>query len=134
MAAPPVAPFMVICLSKGDALILIEPTDVKTGRRFAVDVLSAVSGIWGGSVAQLAFDWPQPGIANNEATVTRALGAFISKQVSDNGDGITLIGGELVKRLSEPPDGCVILPPIDALMTQGELKRTLWAELSSREQ
>ena len=132
--AAPVRPFTVICLSKGDVLMLIEPADLRAGHRFAADVLSALSGIWGGSMTKLAFEWPQPGIANDAQSVRRALGAFVSKQVGDNGDGLTLIGGELVERLPGVPEGCVILPPIDALMTRGELKRALWEELAGRQQ
>jgi hypothetical protein len=131
-SGPPVAPFSVVCFAKGDVLLLIEPGASRAAVRFAMDLLSAASGIWGGELDRLAFDWPQPGIENNPTTQSRALGAFVGKQIADRDPGLLLIGRDVAGRLEQPVDGCVLLPPLDALMTQGELKRALWAELKAR--
>ena len=130
----PVAPFRVSCLTKGDVLLLVlsEGGESRAARRFALDLLSAASGIWGGEAAQLAFDWPQPGIENNAETQRKALGAFVAKQIGDHDGGLMLIGAEVVERLSETPAGALILAPLEALMTRGELKRELWREIESR--
>jgi hypothetical protein len=43
------------------------------------------------------------------------------------------MGQEVADRLEHTPDDCLILPPLGALMTQGELKRELWARLTGRQ-
>jgi len=131
--APAIPPFSVVCLAKGDVLLLIDPGQTKAALRFALDLLSAASGIWGGELDQLSFDWPQPGIDNNAASRNRALGAFLAKQIGDRVPSLVLMGQEVADRLEHTPDDCLILPPLGALMTQGELKRELWARLTGRQ-
>lgn len=130
--APPVPPFRVACFAKGDVLMLVEPGTAKAAVRFALDLLSAASGIWGGELDRLDFDWPQPGIENNASTRSRALGAFVAKQMGDRDPGLVLVGQEVAERLEQIPAGCLMLPPLGALMTQGELKRQVWAQLQER--
>jgi hypothetical protein len=122
----------VVCLSKGDVVLLIEPGKSKAALRFASDLLSAASNVWGGNMDRLAFDWPQPGIENNAATQTRALGAFVDKQLGDRAPGLILLADEVAGRLETLPSGYLRLPPITLLMTQGEHKRALWEKLKER--
>ena len=45
-----------------------------------------------------------------------------------------IVGAEIAERL-EPgalPEGCLVLPPFPALMTDAALKRTLWQDLGER--
>ena len=127
----PVAPFVVVSLIKQDVLLLIAPRDLKASRRFAQDVLAAATGVRDGESGQRVFDWPQPGIENSAASLSRALGAFVSKQISDNASGMTLIGAELLERLDdfELTDDTLVMAAIDELMTSAELKRKLWLEI-----
>lgn len=131
---PPVLPFTVLCLSKAGAVLLIETADPRAARRFAADLLAAATGAWGGETRLLAFEWPQPGIAPAADAVTRALGAFVGKQLADNDGALVLVGAEVLARLDSGilPDGCLVLPPFDALMTDGSLKRTLWQNVGLR--
>lgn len=131
-AGRPVAAFSVFCLSKGPVLMLVELGPSKAARRFALDVLAASSGIYGGDTAQLAFEWPQPGVDNNPETLKKALGAFVSKQLSDHAPSRVLISQEVSARLEQIPDGCIELPPLSELMVDGEGKRALWAKLEGR--
>jgi hypothetical protein len=131
-AGRPVAPFSVFCLSKGPVLMLVELGPSKAARRFALDVLAASSGIYGGDTAQLAFEWPQPGVDNNPQTLKKALGAFVAKQLSDQAPSRVLIGQEVSARLEQIPDGSIELAPLAELMVDGERKRALWAELEGR--
>jgi hypothetical protein len=131
-AGSPVAPFSVLCLVKGRALMLVELGESRSARRFALDVLAASSGIWGGESTHLAFDWPQPGVENQPGTVRKALGAFVSKQLGDHQPSLVLIGREVAERLEQIPDGSVVLAPFAELMVEGEQKRALWAELEGR--
>ncbi|MGE0625805.1 MAG: hypothetical protein AB7I04_14615 [Pseudomonadales bacterium] len=133
-AASGVAPFSVLCLSKAGALLLIEPADPRAARRFAADLLAAATGVWGGETQQLRFEWPQPGIAPTADAVARALGAFVGKQLADSDGALVLVGAEVADRLAPGtlPADCLLLPPIDALMTDGSLKRALWQKVGSR--
>jgi hypothetical protein len=131
-AGRPVAPFSVFCLSKGPVLMLVELGPSKAARRFALDVLAASSGIYGGETAQLAFEWPQPGVDNNPRTLKKALGAFVSKQLSDQAPSRVLIDQEVSARLEQIPDGSIELAPLAELMVDGERKRALWAKLEGR--
>lgn len=130
----PVSAFSVLCLKKGNAVLIAEPRDLKTGRRFAVDLLSSVAGIWGGRHDQLVFDWPQPGIDGARAAAARALRAFVDKQAADSPDGIVLVAQEVVDRLGavQVPDRWLVIPVFDELMTRGDMKRALWSELARR--
>lgn len=134
---PSVAPFRVLSLQKGPALILFEPADGKASHRFVSDVLSAASGLWGGELAALTFEWPQPGMDGDVGTQQKALGAFVAKQIDDQiseaSDSIVLLASEVVSRLSEPPAGCILLPPLAKLMVQADLKRALWVELEGHQ-
>lgn len=129
-----VSAFSVLCLKKDNAVLIAEPRDLKTGRRFAVDLLSSVSGVWGGHHNQLVFDWPQPGIDGSRAAAERALRAFVDKQAADSPDGIVMVAKEVVDRLGtvQVSDRWVVIPVFDELMTRGELKRVLWGELARR--
>lgn len=111
--------------------MLVALGQAKTERRFALDVLAAASGVFGGETAQLAFDWPQPGVENNPDTARRALAAFVAKQLGDRPDGQVLIGAEVVERLEAAPDGCLVLPAMAELMVDGERKRALWQALTA---
>jgi len=126
--------FKVLSLLREGALLVVEPAEIRTGRRFAADLLAAVTGLWGGESRQLVFDWPQAGIENTRESMSRALAAFVNKQISDNEDGLTLIGAEVVDRLGQAPvpEDCLVLPPFEELMTRGELKRSLWKEIGRR--
>jgi hypothetical protein len=127
----PIAPFVVVSLIKQDVLLLMAPRDLEASRRFARDVLAAATGVRGGESGQRVFDWPQPGIENSAASLNRALGAFVAKQISDNDSGMTLIGAELLDRLDgfEITDNTLVMAAIDELMTSAELKRKLWLEI-----
>jgi hypothetical protein len=129
-----VSAFSVLCLRKDNAVLIAEPRDLKTGRRFAVDLLSSVTGTWGGRHDQLVFDWPQPGIDGSRGAAERALRAFVDKQAADSPDGIVMVAQEVVDRLGtvQVPDRWVVIPVFDELMTRGEMKRTLWGELARR--
>ncbi len=131
-AGPAVAPFSVACLSKGPVLMLIELGPSKAARRFALDLLAAGSGMFGGESTQLAFDWPQPGVDNNAEAVRKALSAFLSKQIDDLDPSTLLIGREVADRLGQVPDGCILLAPLAELMVDGQKKRSLWTELEGR--
>jgi len=128
-AGSPIAPFSVLCLSKGRVLMFVEPGQSRAARRFALDLLAASSGVWGGESAHLAFDWPQPGIDNNPLTVRKALSAFVAKQLGDQNPSLVLIGREVAERLEQIPDDSIVLAPLPELMVEGELKRALWTEL-----
>jgi hypothetical protein len=132
--APGVRPFTVWCFSRPGALLLIETADPRAARRFAADLLAALTGIWGGETEQLRFEWPQPGLSPSEDSVTRALAAFVGKQVGDNGDALVLVGAEVADRLaaSTLPESCLVLPRFDTLMTDGACKRALWQDVGSR--
>jgi hypothetical protein len=119
-------PFAVLCLSREGAVLLSQPSDLRAARRFGADLLAAVTGVWGGQSDQLIFEWPQPGIDASAESMSKALGAFVIKQVGDNADGLTLVGAEVVERLGRVPvpDECMVIPAIDELMTSGDLKRT----------
>ncbi len=127
-----VPPFSVVCLAKGDVLLLVEPGSSRAALRFALDLLSAASGIWGGELDQLNFDWPQPGIDDNAAACGRALSAFLGKQINDRDPALIIMGSEMAGRLEQVPEGSVLLPPFASLMTRGELKRELWTALQER--
>ena len=129
-----IEPFAVVCLSREGAVLLSQPSDLKAARRFGADLLAAVTGIWGGQSDQLVFEWPQPGIDASAESMSRALGAFVIKQVGDNADGLTLVSAEVVERLGRVPvpEECLVIPAIDELMTNGDLKRTLWQEIVRR--
>lgn len=126
------APFTVLCLAKEDSLLLIEPTDLRAGRRFGADLLAAVTGNWADAARQLLFEWPQAGIANDELSVSKALGAFVSRQLGESGVRMKLVGSEVLERLGTMPEECLVTAPTDQLMTDGELKRALWKEISRR--
>lgn len=132
--ATSVAPFTVLCLARDGAMLLIETADPRAARRFAADLLAAVTGVWGGETRQLRFEWPQPGIAPSADAVARALGAFVGKQLGDHEGALVLAGREVADRLAPGvlPADCVLLPPFDVLMTDGALKRTLWQDVGSR--
>ncbi len=131
---PEIAPFNVLCLSNPGAVLLVESGDVRSARRFAADLLAAVTGVWGGEMHQLVFEWPQPGIAPSSDAIARALGAFVNKQLADNAGALVMVGREVADRLSAAalPEHCLVLPSFDALMTDGSLKRALWQDLASR--
>ena len=95
------APFTVLCLAKEDSLLLIEPTDLRAGRRFGADLLAAVTGNWADAARQLLFEWPQAGIANDELSVSKALGAFVSRQLGESGVRMKL--GTLMGELTPAP-------------------------------
>lgn len=130
-----VAPFTVYCLRHQNAVLLMAPENAKAGRRFAADLLAALTGVWGGEVAQLVFAWPQAGLEDNAASAGRALGAFVGRVFDDNTGGITLVSAEVLERLGPgfdlPAEG-LLLPPIDELMVDGEKKRLLWRDIESR--
>ncbi len=130
VSGPEVQPFSVYCLSKGPVLMLVELGASKAERRFALDVLAASSGLFGGNAAQLAFEWPQPGVDNNPGTVRKALRAFVAKQLGDQQPEQILIGREVAGRLEQLPEGAIELAPLAELMVDGALKRALWAELA----
>lgn len=132
-AEPAVAPFSVACLSKGQVLMLIELGRSKAASRFALDVLAASSGQFGGEAVQLDFDWPQPGVDNNAGSARKALGAFVAKQVGDRAPALVLVGREVANRLEQVPDGSILLAPLAELMVDGDKKRALWAELEGRQ-
>lgn len=124
----------MLSLSRDGAALLAQPADPKAARRFAADLLAAITGVWGGQCRQLIFEWPQAGIDASEESMAKALGAFVAKQVSDNDGGLTLIGAEVVDRLGRVPvpDECLVIPAIDELMINGEKKRALWQEIVRR--
>jgi hypothetical protein len=129
----PVAPFTVLCLVRDQAQVLIEPTDLRAGRRFAADLLASATGVWGGESRALLFEWPHAGIENRSRAMTRALTAFIQRQLDEPERSLTLIGAEVIERLDLPPPGdLIVLPQIDELMRSSELKRALWVELAGR--
>ncbi len=130
---PPVPPFSVVCLSKGPVLMLVELEPAKAVRRFALDVLAASSGMFGGKSAQLAFDWPQPGIGNDERSMRKALGAFVAKQLGDQAPARVLISRPVAERLEQIPEGTILLAPLAELMVDGRQKRALWEELEGRQ-
>jgi hypothetical protein len=132
-SGPALAPFSVACLSKGPVLMLVELAPSKAGRRFALDVLAAASGVFGGETTQLAFDWPQPGVDNTPETVRKALGAFVAKQIGDLDPARLLMDREVAGRLERVPDGCVLLAPLAELMVDGQKKRALWTELEGQQ-
>lgn len=132
-AEPAVAPFSVACLSKGQVLMLVELGRSKAASRFALDVLAASSGQFGGEAVQLAFDWPQPGVDNNAGSARKALGAFVAKQLGDRAPALVLVGREVANRLEQVPDGSILLAPLAELMVDGDKKRALWAELEGRQ-
>jgi hypothetical protein len=129
----PVAAFDVLSLSSRNALLLVELGDLKSGQRFAADLLSAATGEWGNDHGQLLFSWPQAGIDNSEASMTRALSAFIDKQLSDAAVTRVLISAEVAGRVTRQnlPESYVCLPAFGELMVSGELKRSVWTEISS---
>jgi hypothetical protein len=130
-----VAPFTVLCLSKADAVLFVEPGRQRGARRFASDLLSATTGVWGGQTGQLEFRWPQAGIENAPEAVGRALGAFVSKQIVDLArGGVVLIGAEVADRLPPGvlPADALLLPPTERLMVDGGRKRALWQEIGRR--
>ena len=112
--------------------MLVELGRSKAVRRFALDILAASSGVFGGESAQLSFDWPQPGVDNNPSSARKALGAFMSKQLSDQDPALVLIGREVAAHLEQTPAASIELPPLAELMVDGDLKRALWAELEGR--
>jgi hypothetical protein len=127
--------YTVLCLSNAGnegAVVIAAPRDLRTGRRFAADLLASVTGVWGGELRQILFDWPQPGLDGSRTAAAKALGAFVDKQVADLGDGTVLIGAEVVERLGsrELPEHWLVTPRFDELMTSGEAKRALWRELA----
>lgn len=131
-AGPPVAPFSVLCLSKGPALMLVEPGGSKAARRFCLDVLAAASGVYGGESAQVAFNWPQPGVQNDKRSAGRALGAFVAKQLGDRAPELVLIDTVSADRLESVPEGSLQLAPVAELMIDAAKKRSLWLELEGR--
>ena len=131
-AGPPVAPFSVLCLSKGPALMLVEPGGSKAARRFCLDVLAAASGVYGGESGQVAFNWPQPGVQNDKRSAGRALGAFVAKQLGDRAPELVLIDTVSADRLESVPEGSLQLAPVAELMIDAAKKRGLWLELEGR--
>ncbi len=112
--------------------MLVELPRSKAARRFALDVLAASSGQFGGDTSQLAFDWPQPGVDNHSESAQKALGAFVAKQMSDQTPALVLVGREVADRLARVPDDCILMAPLAELMVDGAKKRALWAELEGR--
>ena len=112
--------------------MLVELARSKAARRFALDIIAASSGQFGGGTAQLAFDWPQPGVDNHADAVRKALGAFVAKQLADQAPALVLVGREVANRLERVPDDCILMAPLAELMVDGDKKRALWAELEGR--
>ena len=126
------APFSVLCLSKGPALMLVEPGQSKAARRFCLDVLAAASGLYGGESVQVVFNWPQPGVENDLLSAKKALGAFVAKQLGDQAPELVLVDAISAERLESLPEGSLLLAPVPELMVDAAKKRTLWLELEGR--
>ncbi|MEM8766599.1 MAG: hypothetical protein AAGE43_04095 [Pseudomonadota bacterium] len=144
-AGPAVAPFVVLCLRKAGGLVILEADATggprqKAERRFAVDLLAAATGAWGGDTEALVFSWPQAAIENTAVAQRKALRAFLAKQLSDAQATVVLMDEGLSARL--PEDGAFFdgsadaggadvlsVPPLTALMSDGALKRALWQTL-----
>lgn len=130
----PVAPFNVVSLADEGGLLLFQSADLKSARRFAVDLLAAVTGSWSRNFRQLVFAWPQPGIENTHASMVKALAAFVDKQIHDAGSNRVLVSAELLQSLDQswPDVEIQPLPEIDRLMVDAELKKSAWLEISKR--
>ncbi len=131
---PAVDAFRVLSLVSEGGLLLIQPTDVRAGRRFGAELLAGATGNWGKDCTQLIFSWPQQGIENTESSMRKALGAFVEKQVADAATDRVLITRETCERVDENrlPEDALRLPGIDELMISGELKKSTWLEISKR--
>ena len=137
--APAVAPFAVLCLRKAHALVIVEASVAdgprqKAERRFAVDLLAAATGAWGGETAAVPFNWPQPGIDNTAPAQQKALAAFLRKQVDDAQATVLLVDDTLDTRLGSAElaaacPGAARIPALAALMNDGALKKQLWRTL-----
>ena len=112
--------------------MLVEPGQSKAHLRFCLDVLAAASGEYGGGSAQVAFNWPQPGVENNQHNARKALGAFVAKQLSDQAPALVLVEGYTADRLETVPEQSLRLAPLSELMINGEQKRALWIDLEAR--
>ena len=130
---PAIAPFCVLSLLREGVLLLTESTDLRNARRFGSDLLAACSGVWGGESRQLIFEWPQPGLDSAGPAMSRALGAFVAKQLDDLGDGTVLMDANIAGRLEQPDHRCLVIPPLDELMTDGDKKRGVWQEIVRRQ-
>ncbi len=138
-AGPAIAPFTVLCLRKAGGLVIMEADAAgsprqKAERRFAVDLLAAATGAWGGDSEAVAFDWPQAAIDNTAHAQQKALGAFLAKQLSDAEATVVLMDEGLTARLPEGrvpghAEAAVLVPPLTAVMSDAALKRRLWQTL-----
>jgi hypothetical protein len=132
--AGPVPEFNVVSLADEGGLLLFQSADLKSPRRFAVDLLAAATGRWSRDYRQLVFAWPQAGIENTNASMVKALAAFVEKQINDAPSNRVLVTAELFQRLdrSWPAVDIQKIPEIDKLMVDAELKKVVWLEISER--
>jgi hypothetical protein len=132
--AQPVAGFNVVSLSDENGLLLFQSRDLKSRRRFAADLLAAATGHWSRDFRQLIFVWPQSGIKNTNASMVKALTAFVEKQINDADSNNVLVTTELFRSLDQswPAVDIQQIPEIDELMVNAELKKSVWLEMSKR--
>ena len=128
---PRIAPFTVLCLLFDQLLLLVESSNPRTARRFALDLHAALSGHWQVDAQQLSFSWPQAGIENSATHAQRALAAFLDKQIGDAGEAQILVCEGVVRKSPELswPDQTIVVAELDKLMSDGDLKRSLWTQL-----
>jgi hypothetical protein len=112
-------------------VLVVEPSEVRTARRFCRDLVSSVTGQWQTSCTELVFEWPGHGVDRDEASMARALRAFVDGQTADHGQSLLVVDSKVAGRLGEVPGtGCEVVPPVDQLMTDGALKRSVWSRIS----
>ena len=132
-AGPEVAPFSVLCVAGQGTVVLVEPSEMRTARRFCRDLLCSATGEWQAECAELVFAWPEQGVDRDESSMARALKAFVDGQAADHGASQLLIDAKVAERLGKTMDGAwQVIPPVDRLMTDGALKREVWSRMAGR--
>lgn len=145
-----IEPFKVVCLASEHIMLLLDVADsaAYTGadagafavanarhiRRFGHDLLASVAGDWQIKLREAVFAWPQPGLATAQGEAVKALSAFVDKQLADGiPKEIVLISEKVVDRLPDVslPEATILVPPIDQLMCDWQLKRKLWLVLQT---
>jgi len=141
----PIDDFTVVCVRRGDATYVMCTSDLQgrekvglnAARRFALDVLAIMAGSRGMAekpgqpVSELVFDWPQPGVDNTREHASKALGAFVDKQLDDAGSGPFAVCEKVARLLADDalPGSVIRTPDLIRLLHDGELKKALWRQL-----
>ena len=137
----------VLSLALGRSIMLIAGSPSRRDLRLAMDVLAAASADWQTKPSARRFDWPpdvsadllasdqqasdqQASVqqASDQDAPSRALEAFVDKDVVDHQARLLLCADSLSARLSERWPGCslVVVPPLDVLGRDVARKRALW--------